>query len=142
MTPIIPLLFVYFIQFLQVEEKGDKSEEEEVKKEANADIFYDKKKSFFDGISCEAQEKAEGKSGRPDWKKERETNQETFGHSAVRSMNYRRGFGHRGRGGPRGGSYGQGWLTHSIYRLYVMLISLFRSGLQQLQSWRWIQQRI
>lgn len=83
-------------------ESGDKSEEEEVKAEDKA--FYDRKNSFFDRISCEALEKAEGKSGRPDWRKERETNQETFGHSAVRSFNYRRGFGQRGRG--RG--YGQG----------------------------------
>lgn len=68
--------------------------------------FYDKKTSFFDNISCEALEKAEGKSGRPDWKKERETNQETFGQTSVRSFNtYRRGFNQRGRG--RGG-YNQG----------------------------------
>lgn len=31
------------------------------------------------------------KNTRPDWKKERQTNQETFGHSAVRSLTYRRG---------------------------------------------------
>ncbi|CAL2028136.1 unnamed protein product [Caenorhabditis brenneri] len=71
--------------------------------------FYDKKTSFFDNISCESLEKAEGKTGRPDWKKERETNQETFGHNAVRSLNYRRGFGGRGRGGNRGfGGYNNG----------------------------------
>ncbi|KAK6023025.1 FFD and TFG box motif protein [Ostertagia ostertagi] len=75
---------------------GEKSEEEQAEK-APEDTYYDKKSSFFDRISCEALEKAEGKSGRPDWKKERETNQETFGHSAVRSLNYRRGFGQRGR---------------------------------------------
>lgn len=86
-------------------ESGDKSEEEEVKAEDKA--FYDRKNSFFDRISCEALEKAEGKSGRPDWRKERETNQETFGHSAVRSFNYRRGFGQRGRG--RGYGQGQGY---------------------------------
>lgn len=77
---------------------GEKSEEEQAEK-VPEDTYYDKKSSFFDRISCEALEKAEGKSGRPDWKKERETNQETFGHSAVRSLNYRRGFGQRGRGG-------------------------------------------
>lgn len=30
------------------------------------------------------------KNIRPDWKKERQTNQETFGHSAVRSLAFRR----------------------------------------------------
>lgn len=30
------------------------------------------------------------KNTRPDWKRERQTNQETFGHSAVRSLTYRR----------------------------------------------------
>ncbi|VDM53043.1 unnamed protein product [Angiostrongylus costaricensis] len=83
---------------------GEKSEEEQAEK-APEDTYYDKKSSFFDRISCEALEKAEGKSGRPDWKKERETNQETFGHSAVRSLNYRRGFGQRGRGGRGFASY-------------------------------------
>uniref|UniRef100_A0A0K0CUK9 FFD domain-containing protein n=1 Tax=Angiostrongylus cantonensis TaxID=6313 RepID=A0A0K0CUK9_ANGCA len=73
--------------------------EEEQAEKAPENTYYDKKSSFFDRISCEALEKAEGKTGRPDWKKERETNQETFGHSAVRSLNYRRGFGQRGRGG-------------------------------------------
>ncbi|XGW24979.1 hypothetical protein V3C99_006430, partial [Haemonchus contortus] len=87
---------------------GEKSEEEQAEK-VPEDTYYDKKSSFFDRISCEALEKAEGKSGRPDWKKERETNQETFGHSAVRSLNYRRGFGQRGRargyGRPGDGRY-------------------------------------
>ena len=41
--------------------------------------------------------------GRPDWKKERETNQETFGPSALRQFGFR-GF----RGGVRGG-YNQGF---------------------------------
>lgn len=103
-----------FKEKLKVE--GDKSEEEngamQQPEVAPADAeengkFYDKKTSFFDNISCEALEKAEGKSGRPDWKKERETNQETFGQTSVRSFNtYRRGFNQRGRG--RGG-YNQGY---------------------------------
>jgi len=54
--------------------------------------FYDKNKSFFDNISCEANERGQGKLGKPDWRKERQTNAETFGISA----NYRRG-GYRGR---------------------------------------------
>lgn len=54
--------------------------------------YYDKSKSFFDNISCEANERGQGKIGKPDWRKERQTNAETFGISA----NYRRG-GYRGR---------------------------------------------
>jgi hypothetical protein len=48
------------------------------------------------------------KNTRPNWRKERETNQETFGHSAVRSLAYRRaggrgGYYRRGMGRPVGG---------------------------------------
>jgi len=69
---------------------------------------------FFDNISCEAREKEEGKSSRPDWRKERLTNQETFGQQSVRSYGYRRGNYNRYRGGNnpgyRGGykNYNQG----------------------------------
>jgi protein LSM14 len=68
--------------------------------------FYNKSASFFDSISCEALEKEEGKSARPDWNKERMIIQETFGHSAVvESMAYRRA----GRPyGPRPGGVGGG----------------------------------
>lgn len=61
-----------------IEEKESKSEEEPA--------FYNKKASFFDEISCEALEKAEGKYNRPNWRKERQTNQETFGPYAVRNQ--------------------------------------------------------
>lgn len=54
--------------------------------------FYDRTKSFFDNISCEASERSQGKVNKPDWRKERQLNAETFGISA----NYRRG-GYRGR---------------------------------------------
>lgn len=87
----------------------NEAEEKKIESEGNSEdekdeAFYDKSNSFFDRISCEALEKADGKRSRPDWRKERETNQETFGHQAVRSLNYRRGFGMRGvRGGPMGG---------------------------------------
>lgn len=60
--------------------------------------FYDRNLSFFDDISCEALERESGGNNRVDWKKERMTNQETFGTSAVRMQhNYRRG---RGGGHP------------------------------------------
>lgn len=54
--------------------------------------FYDKSKSFFDNISCEASARSQGKVNKTDWRKERQMNAETFGVSA----NYRRG-GYRGR---------------------------------------------
>jgi protein LSM14 len=82
---------------------------------------YDKTKSFFDTISCEALERAEGSAGRPNWRKERELNQETFGQSAVRNYNFRRGQPRgAGAGGYRRGGYGGGY-----------------GGIQQ--PWRWIQ---
>jgi len=69
---------------------------------------YDKAKSFFDTISCEALERAEGNAGRPNWRKERELNQETFGQSAIRNYNYRRGQPRGAGGGYRRGGYGNG----------------------------------
>uniref|UniRef100_A0A914VEW7 Uncharacterized protein n=1 Tax=Plectus sambesii TaxID=2011161 RepID=A0A914VEW7_9BILA len=81
--------------------KKHEEEDEGCDDEELSESFYDKTSSFFDRISCEALERQEGKNTRPNWRKERETNQETFGHSAVRSLAYRRG---GGRGyGPRGG---------------------------------------
>ncbi|CAI5437512.1 unnamed protein product [Caenorhabditis angaria] len=95
------------LEKLKIEDSEETKEEQieqqpEIAEEKQDAAYYDKKTSFFDKISCESLEKAEGKTGRPDWKKERETNQETFGHNAVRSLNYRRGYGGRGRGGNRG----------------------------------------
>uniref|UniRef100_A0A1I8A2B4 Protein LSM14 homolog A-like n=1 Tax=Steinernema glaseri TaxID=37863 RepID=A0A1I8A2B4_9BILA len=82
--------------------EGDVAHSQEENGAGEDKSFYDKKSSFFDNISCEALEKEEGRNNRPDWRKERMTNQETFGHSAVRSLGYRRGGGHRGSGGYRG----------------------------------------
>uniref|UniRef100_A0A0K0F8I8 Protein LSM14 homolog A (inferred by orthology to a human protein) n=1 Tax=Strongyloides venezuelensis TaxID=75913 RepID=A0A0K0F8I8_STRVS len=93
---------------------GDKQEESEngsnialsdsksgSEENANKEPCYDKQSSFFDSISCDALEKLKGQNCRPDWRKERMTNQETFGHTAVRALNYR-----RGRGGFRGSNRG------------------------------------
>lgn len=72
--------------------------------------FYDKKKSFFDSISCESTEKSKGRQSRPDWKAEKKLNRETFGVAG----NMRNGRGYRGGGrggyGYRGGynNYHQG----------------------------------
>merc|ERR1712088_466468 len=53
------------------------------------------------GISCEATEKAKGRSSKPDWRAEKKLNRETFGVSG----NNRRGYYRRGgqNGGQRGG---------------------------------------
>uniref|UniRef100_A0A0K8TP70 Uncharacterized protein n=1 Tax=Tabanus bromius TaxID=304241 RepID=A0A0K8TP70_TABBR len=56
-------------------------------------VGYDKTKSFFDNISCEAAtDRSKGKN-RTDWRQERKLNCETFGISSARRGNY------RGRGG-------------------------------------------
>ncbi|RWS16945.1 protein LSM14 B-like isoform X1 [Dinothrombium tinctorium] len=67
------------------------------KKENEEDVvFYDKSKSFFDQISCEAIERTKGKVNRIDWKQERKLNAETFGLST--NYNRRGGSNYRGRG--------------------------------------------
>lgn len=73
-------------------------------------LGYNKSKSFFDHISCEALERMEGSGNRPNWRRERELNQETFGQSGFRNYRYKRGgVGRGGRGGyRRGGYYGGG----------------------------------
>lgn len=45
---------------------------------------YDKTKSFFDNISCEAVERSKGKTQRTDWRQERKLNTETFGSTMHR----------------------------------------------------------
>jgi len=78
---------------------------------AGAPPCYDKAKSFFDNISCEAIERSKGqRSNRPDWKAEKKLNRETFGTTGFNRRNYNQGY-HRGggRGGynnQRGGGYG------------------------------------
>uniref|UniRef100_A0A1I8BMQ5 Protein LSM14 A n=1 Tax=Meloidogyne hapla TaxID=6305 RepID=A0A1I8BMQ5_MELHA len=67
----------------------------------NYSEFYNKQNSFFDNISCDALEKEAGKNVRPDWKRERQTNQETFGYSAVRSFFFQRRGVRRQYGGQR-----------------------------------------
>ncbi|CAL2038633.1 unnamed protein product [Caenorhabditis brenneri] len=89
-------------------------EQPKVNEDNKDESCYDKKSSFFDNISCETLEQAAGKTGRPDWNKERETNQETFGHNSVRY--YRRGFGPRAYGGHNGyGGYNNAYQSRSGY---------------------------
>ena len=85
--------------------------------------FYDKKKSFFDSISCEATEKSKsGSRPRQDRNAEFELNKETFGVAGNRGghrgyNNYNIGGGYRGkqgqggqyRGGRGGGQYRGGY---------------------------------
>lgn len=71
----------------------------------NAPVYYDKNKSFFDNISCEAVERSKGRSQRTDWRTERKLNSETFGVASTRRGSY------RGRGG-----YYQG--GRGMYRNY------------------------
>jgi len=79
-------------------DKEELSSDEEEVKPVDVLACYDKESSFFDSISCEALEKAEGKNTRPDWRKERQTNQQTFGVDSVRQYQHHQ----RNRMGPGG----------------------------------------
>jgi len=84
-------------------EEGEITEDDEV--------YYDKKKSFFDSISCEALEREKGNMVRNDWKAEKKLNKETFGVAGNRNYGgFRGGRGgfYNNRGG-RGGGYGGGY---------------------------------
>merc|ERR1711944_273834 len=73
--------------------------------DASTEQFYDKKKSFFDSISCEATEKAKGNSSRPDWGAGKKLNKETFGVAGNRGYNR----GYRGYNNNRRGQNGGGY---------------------------------
>lgn len=82
------------------DDSGNETGAGETEQEEEHEVFYDKSKSFFDKISCEAVERAKGKSQRTDWRTERKLNSETFGVAATRRGNYRGGRGgYRGMGG-------------------------------------------
>lgn len=71
----------------EIDKKDDSGNETgagETEHEEEHEVYYDKTKSFFDKISCEAVERAKGKSQRTDWRIERKLNTETFGISATR----------------------------------------------------------
>lgn len=77
-------------------------------KSSESTVCYDRKKSFFDTISCDAS--ADISSRRPDWQLERRQNLETFGVEGTR-RGFRRGgpggFNNRyGGGGGSAGFYG------------------------------------
>jgi protein LSM14 len=76
---------------------NDKEADAENENENGEEPAYDKQKSFFDAISCEALERSKGTNPRPDRRHERKLNEETFGVSGN-FRNFRRG----GYGGGRG----------------------------------------
>lgn len=75
----------------EAEKKDDSGNETGADHEAESEEApaYDKSKSFFDNISCEAVERSKGKPQRPDWRQERKINSETFGYSTNRRGNMR-----------------------------------------------------
>ncbi|XP_030385388.1 protein LSM14 homolog B-A isoform X2 [Scaptodrosophila lebanonensis] len=88
-------------------------------------VGYDKTKSFFDNISCEAaQDRSKNKKN--DWRQERKLNTETFGVSSTRRGGYR-GRNHyyntsntMGGGGGNGGmnsGYGNAGYNRNNYRM-------------------------
>lgn len=66
------------------DDSGNETGAGETEQEEEHEVYYDKSKSFFDKISCEAVERAKGKSQRTDWRTERKLNSETFGVAATR----------------------------------------------------------
>ncbi|KAF7491807.1 hypothetical protein SSS_07915 [Sarcoptes scabiei] len=100
-------------EFKQLEEKlanlkvnGDAPEtttdssEEKTENEIPKENCYNKKKSFFDKISCEALEREKGNVKRLDWKAEQKLNSETFGIGApIRRNGFKRFTGSMGGGG-------------------------------------------
>ncbi|XP_043287380.1 protein LSM14 homolog B isoform X2 [Venturia canescens] len=91
------------------DDSGNETGAGEGEPEEDSDVVhYDKSKSFFDNISCEAVERSKG-SQRTDWRKERKLNSETFGVASTRRGGFRgRGY-YRGMGGIyRGGGGGGG----------------------------------
>lgn len=86
-------------EFQEIQNKIEKSsceEEAEVNgAEKEETAYYDREKSFFDTISCDAIERSKGNMQRYDWRTERRLNVETFG--AFRN-NWMRRYAWRGRG--------------------------------------------
>jgi len=76
------------VEVVQETEDGEIPDEDE-----EEEVYYDKQKSFFDSISCEALERSKGKMVRNDWRAEKRLNKETFGVAG----NKRYGYGGRGR---------------------------------------------
>uniref|UniRef100_A0A1B0A6E7 DFDF domain-containing protein n=1 Tax=Glossina pallidipes TaxID=7398 RepID=A0A1B0A6E7_GLOPL len=83
-------------------------------------VGYDKTKSFFDNISCEAAQDRTKNKGH-DWRQERKLNSETFGVSSTRRGGYRghsNYYNNRNMGGGYGGNggYNRGYRGGNQYR--------------------------
>ncbi|CAG4962770.1 unnamed protein product [Colias eurytheme] len=98
----------------EVDKKDDSGNETGAGEAEQEDDFmgYDKKKSFFDNISCEAVERQKGRSQRTDWRTERKLNSETFGVASAR------------RGAWRGRP---GWRAHNPHNPHHQPMSYFPS---------------
>ncbi|XP_067125658.1 protein LSM14 homolog B-like [Centruroides vittatus] len=90
-------------EFMQIQDKLEQMKtDDETEGDTDDNICYDKRKSFYDSISCDALERSKGNTQRFDWRLERKLNIETFG---VSGNNVRRN-SWRGRG-PRGAMRGR-----------------------------------
>ncbi|CAO3620416.1 unnamed protein product [Mucor fragilis] len=81
-----------------IDDIGQQANEEEAIIIPEADHFYDKKKSFFDDISCESNEYQKGNRGGK-YKEESMLNLETFGQANPAGQNGKRNRHRGGRGG-------------------------------------------
>ncbi|XP_023158521.1 protein LSM14 homolog B isoform X2 [Ceratitis capitata] len=78
-------------------------------------VGYDKTKSFFDNISCEAaQDRSKNKKN--DWRQERKLNSETFGVSSTRRGGYRGRGNYYNRNMGSYGGYNRNYRGGSNYR--------------------------
>jgi protein LSM14 len=85
--------------------------------EIHPDGYYDKQKSFFDRISCEATEK-EKTNTRRNWNEERRVNAETFGlkyRPIQQTTNQRSGYQRNNGGYRRTGNGGYGGGRNAMY---------------------------
>uniref|UniRef100_A0A0A1WX00 Protein LSM14 homolog A n=1 Tax=Zeugodacus cucurbitae TaxID=28588 RepID=A0A0A1WX00_ZEUCU len=104
----------------ETEKKEDSGNEtgagEHEPEEEEITVGYDKTKSFFDNISCEAaQDRSKNKKN--DWRQERKLNSETFGFSSTRRGGYRgRGNYYNRNMGSYGGGYNRNYRGGSNYR--------------------------
>ncbi|XP_067643392.1 protein LSM14 homolog A isoform X2 [Eurosta solidaginis] len=78
-------------------------------------VGYDKTKSFFDNISCEAAQDR-SKNKRNDWRQERKLNSETFGVSSTRRGGYRGRGNYYNRNMGSYGGYNRNYRGGSNYR--------------------------
>ncbi|XP_063827929.1 protein LSM14 homolog B-A [Ostrinia nubilalis] len=115
----------------EVDKKDDSGNETgageaEVDENDSGFMGYDKNKSFFDNISCEAVERSKGRSQRTDWRTERKLNSETFGVASAR------------RGAWRGRA---GWRHHNPHNPHNMhnmhsMHNMHNQHYNQHQPWR------